>query len=382
MRSIFYLTIPLLIFASCRSSKDYLSRSNEDKALFDAVKALNKKSTDEDATKALPILYTNAEKRHLANISTYSSYKELSRFDKIIGEYDVLQRMFDAISSSAVASRYVHPLSYQNNITDLKQQAAEAYYAAGIDYLHESGRDNAKTAYSYFKKTLGYIPNYSDAKAMMDEAYNNGVVDVVINPVRDNSFFFNSGWGSSGSNYSNEYFQQTLIRELGGTYASRYPARFYTDWEARRENIQPDWIVDLTLRNLDIPRPSASQYSRNLSKQVESGRDSSGRILYQTVYATLNISKQYFTARAEMSVNITDLASKKNIVYNSYSEDYRWEEEYATYSGDSRALDSNDWNLVNNRNGFNQPRKEDVLNELYRKLYPQIKNRISYAAQW
>ena len=35
-----------------------------------------------------------------------------------------------------------------------------------------------------------------------------------------------------------------------------------------------------------------------------------------------------------------------------------------------------------NNSNYNEPRKEDVLNELYRKLYPQIKNRISYAVDW
>lgn len=383
MRYIFYPALFLLVFSSCRSSKDYLSRSDEDKALFDAVKTLNKHNTDEEASKALPVLYTAAEKRHLAKISTLVTYKELNRFDKIIDEYETLQKMYEAISNSSAASNYVHAISYQNNITDTKEQAAEAYYVLATDQLALPGRNNAKEAYSYFKKSIKYVANYKDAKDKMDEAYSSSIVNVVINPVHDNSFFFNSGWGNTGYNYSNEYFQQTLTRELGGTYATRYPARFYTDWEARRENVQPDWVVDLTLKNLDIPRPTTSQYSRNVNKQVETGRDSAGRVIYQTVYATLNIYKQYFTARGDMEVTITDVGTRKNVSYNNYSEDYRWEEEYATYTGDSRALSSSDLNLVNNRSGFGtQPKKEDVLNELYRKLYPQVKNRISYAVDW
>ena len=199
--------------------------------------------------------------------------------------------------------------------------------------------------------------------------------------MQDNSFFFNTGWGNYGYNYSNEYFQQTLVRELGGKYSSRYPAKFYTDWEARRDNVQPDWVVDLTLRNIDIPRPYTNNYTRNVSKQIEAGRDTSGRIIYQNVYATINITQQSFTASAQLDVNITDAVSRRNISYNTYRDDYRWQQEYATYSGDSRALSSNDWSLINNRN-YNEPRKEDVLNELYRKIYPQVKNRISYSVDW
>jgi hypothetical protein len=289
--------------------------------------------------------------------------------------------MYEAISSSGAASRLVNAANYQNDIYDAKQLAAEDYYQLGISLLQSSRRDDAKKAYSYFKKTDRYVSGYKDAITKMDEAYQNAVISVVINPVQDNSFFFNTGWGNYGYNYSNEYFQQTLIRELGGTYSSRYPAKFFTDWEARRDNIQPDWVVDLTLRNMDIPRPSISNYSRNVSNRVETGKDTSGKPVYQTVHATLNISKQFFTARGQMDVNITDAVSRKNIGYNSYSDDYSWQEEHATYTGDSRALSNNDWALINNKN-YNQPRKEEVLNELYKKIYPRVKNRISYAVDW
>jgi hypothetical protein len=84
-----------------------------------------------------------------------------------------------------------------------------------------------------------------------------------------------------------------------------------------------------------------------------------------------------------MEVNITDAGSRKNISYNTYRDDYTWEQQYATYTGDSRALSNNDWALVNSNNRNNQqPRKEEVLNELYRKIYPQVKNRISYEVDW
>jgi hypothetical protein len=381
MKQVLFITAAILLFASCKTSKDYLSRSDEDKTLFDVVKTLNKHNNDDDATKALPIVYTQVQQSHLKKINAYKGYKEITRWDKIIDEYSSLQKMYDAISNSGAASNLVTAINYQNDIYDAKQFAAEDYYLLGTALLQSDRRDDAKKAYSYFKKTDKYIPGYKDAKAKMDEAYQNAIINVVINPVQDNSFFFNTGWGNYGYNYSNEYFQQTLIRELGGKNSSRYPAKFYTDWEARRDNVQPDWVVDLTLRNMDIPRPTSYTYSRNVNKQIEAGRDTSGKIIYQTVNATINITKQSFTARGQMDVNITDAVSRKNISYNTYSDDYRWEQENATYSGDSRALSSNDWAIINNRN-YNEPRKEDVLNELYRKIYPQVKNRISYAVDW
>jgi hypothetical protein len=82
-----------------------------------------------------------------------------------------------------------------------------------------------------------------------------------------------------------------------------------------------------------------------------------------------------------MEVRITDMATRGLILVNTYTDDYSWQEEYATYTGDSRALSNDDWNMTRNNN-FIQPTKEDVLSEIYRGIYPQIRNRISYAVDW
>ena len=381
MKYIFYSFLSLIILASCKTNKDYLSRSDNDNTLFDAIKTLKKHNTDTTALQALPVLYNLAQQRNLRKINSYSSSRELSRWDKMINAYSTLQEMYNAIVENDAASRVVTPVNYQQTLYDLKHEAAADYYTAATVFLNKPGRADAKQAYNYFKKADKLVPGYEDAKLKMDEAYAHAIVNVVIKPVQDNSYFFNTGWGNYGYNYSNEYFQQTLVRELKGTNSSRYPARFYTDWEARRENVQTDWEVTLTLRNMNIPRPQTYTYSRNASQQVEAGRDSSGRIIYKTVYATINISRQSFTANASMEINITDIVTRKNIVYNSFREDYRWQEEHATYTGDSRALSTSDWALINN-NYYNEPRKEDILNELYRKLYPQVKNKITNAVDW
>lgn len=380
MKYIFTI-LSLFVLVSCKTSKPYLERSDSDNTLFDAVKALKKRSSDTAAINALPVLYSRAQQRHIRKIGSYSESKELNRWDKIIDEYNILQEMHNVIIDVDGAYTAVTPVNYQQTIYDLRQQAAEEYYTEAGDYLNKAGRDNAKQAYDYYKTADKWVSGYKDSKEKMNEAYQSAIVNVQVNPVQDNSYFFNSNWGNTGYNYSNEYFQQNLVRDLGGKNSSRYPARFYTEWEARRDNVQPDWVVDLTLRNMNLPRPHSYQYTRRASKQIESGRDTSGKPVYQTVYANVQITRQSFTARADMEIIITDVATNKTITRNTYREDYNWQEEYATYSGDSRALDGNDWNLINN-NRFNEPRKEDVLNELYRKIYPQVKNRIVYAVDW
>ena len=54
MKQLLLITATVFLFASCKTTKDYLSRGDEDKTLFDVVKTLNKHSNDDSATRALP----------------------------------------------------------------------------------------------------------------------------------------------------------------------------------------------------------------------------------------------------------------------------------------------------------------------------------------
>jgi hypothetical protein len=380
MKTIFYPVTLLFVFAACKTSKNYLSRSDEDKTIFDVIKKLGKSPNDADAATALPTLYQKAQERHLRTVNNYSSRTDINRWEKIGDAYNTLNRIYDAVNNAAGAAKLINPVSYHHQFDSIKQLAAEDYYQQGLAYLTKQSRDDAKLAYNSFKKAESWVSGYKDARAKKEEAYQSAIVNVQINPVHDNAYFFNTGWGNTGYNYSNEYFQQTLVRELGRNN-NRYPARFYTDWEARRDNVKPDWVVDLTLRNIDMPYPSEYKYSRNAETQVEYGSDSSGRPLYKTVYTTVNITRRSFTARGQIDININDVNTRRNISYNTVREDYYWQDEAATYTGDSRALSNNDWQLISNKN-YNTPRKDEIIQELYKKMYPQVKNKISYAVDW
>jgi hypothetical protein len=378
-----YLQIITLIVlvGSCKTT-GYLQRSDPDKALQDAVKKLNKNAGDTAATRAVPILYDGIQQLHLAKIASYNTGNDLARWDKIIAEYNLLQNAYDDIINSNAAFKLVNPQNFSVQLLETKQNAAEDYYQLAKDAFDKPGRDNAKQAYSYFKKADRYIPNYKDSRDRMNEAFESAVINVVINPVQDNSYFSNSSWGSYGTNYSNEYFQQTLLRDLQNLANNNlYAARFYNSWDARNKNIQADWIVDLRLRNLYIPRPANYSYRRNVSKEINVGKDTLGKPIYQTVRATVNITRISFTARASMEVIISDALNGKNISNRSFDSDYSWQVERGSYRGDSRALSANDLAIINNRN-YNAPRQEDVLQELYKQIYPQVKNDISYAADW
>ncbi len=383
MKSLLPVIISVILFSSCKTSKDYLSRGDEDKTLYDIVKKLSKQSNDQDAVNALPEVYTRVQQKHLKKITAYKTYTDTRHWDKLVDEYNTLQNMYNTISNTAAANRLVTAVSYQNEIDDARQSAAAAYYYEADILLANGGRTNARAAYNFFKKADNYVSGYRDAVARMDAAYQSAIVAVVISPILDNSFFLNTNWGSNGYNFSNDYFQQTLVRDMGGVYASRYPAKFYTEKDARRENIQPDWLVELKLRDINVPQPKTYNESRNTSASVESGRDTSGRPKYQTVYATVNTVTKKYTSRCQIDMTISDIVVHKDISYNTYTEEYSWQEVSTSYTGDYRALNRDDIDRINNSSNFGQqPRKEEILNELYRKIYPKVKNDLTFQVNW
>ncbi|HUS01977.1 MAG TPA: hypothetical protein VMY77_09630 [Chitinophagaceae bacterium] len=382
MKKIIYLSIFAIIClcASCGSSKT-AQKTTEDKALLIVIKKFEKDPSNTELKNTITTLYSEAAKSHLDKIEVYNSLTEADKWIKIIREYEALNKLYQTVGTSA-ASKLINAQSYTSEIQSAKQSGAEAYYNIGISAMENDDKQSARNAYYAFKNANEFVPGYKDVRQQISIAYQNSIIKVVINPIRDNTFFYNSmGWNNYGNNYNNDYFQRSLVNDLGGNRNKNMLAQFYTDWEARRENIRPDWEVDLTWLYMNLPQPTTQQYSQNVSKQIEKIRDTSGKVQYQTVTATLHITKKYFNASADMELRITDVNTGRNITVNRYNEQFNWQEEYATYSGDSRALSGNENALLNNSN-YRLPRNEDVVTEISRRIYPQIRNRIESVVNW
>ncbi len=378
---IYGLGILTFLFFSCSSSRNTIATTQEDKALLSAIKKLDKKPSDNDLRNIITALYDNAAKVHLDNIEMYSSLTEADKWDKIIKEYRSLQHLSDVIKTSGTASNLLRPPAYEAKIEVATQNAASAYYDLGLTYLQHDDKESFYNAYYAFKKSQRFVPGYKDAKRQMDFAYQKSILNVVINPVTDNSIYYNSaGWNRFGNSFENDYLQRNLARDLGGSYSKNAQAHFYTDREARSADIDADLVVDLTWVNLEIPIPYTSRYSRNVSKQIEMGRDTSGHVSYETVSATLYITKKYFTATGDLESKISDAVTGSVLDNNRYTARFDWQQEYATYQGDSRALSGYDLSMLNNSN-YMVPRKDDILTELYQRIYPQVKNGIYNAVR-
>lgn len=376
MKYYLYALLFVFVLSSCGSSRYAKTQTVEDKALVAAIKKVDKNPSDTMALNGLRELYNDAATQHLNNIEVYKTLSDESKWPKILKEYNALERLNNTVNSSKIASKYIRPISFTAEIQLARNQAAEDYYNLGLEFLQNNDKESARHAYSLFNKSAEMVPNYKDVKRQLAIAKEKSTLNIVINPIRDESRYYNDlGWNRFGNSFNNDYLQRNLVRDLGGDYNRGSFARYFTDRDASRGNVDVDWVVDLTWTNLDIPRPYTRQYNRNVSQQIKVGTDTSGKAVYETVSATLYITQYYFTARGELEVRVTDAHTGYNVNLNRYSSTVDWKQEYATYRGDSRALSNQDRTILNNQT-IREPRREDILDELFRKIYPQAKTGI------
>ena len=137
-RILFLALLACFTLIGCQK-KSYLERSNADKALNDAVRKLQKDPENEAAQDAVPILYAQIKKDHLARIASLKSSGENNIRDRIISEYELLQQAYNSILNCPAAFRLVTPDSYASQLLEMKQSAAEEYYSRAMTNLFKGG---------------------------------------------------------------------------------------------------------------------------------------------------------------------------------------------------------------------------------------------------
>ncbi len=204
---------------------------------------------------------------------------------------------------------------------------------------------------------------------MLEKAYNKSILTIVVNPVNYYSRSFNY-WG-----LNNDYVQQEIARDLRFQLGQPDNVKVLTDHEARSSNLLPDRIIDLSWNELFLPIPRSNTYSRQVSKTIVAGKTADGKPVYTTVNATVYVTRVVNQSRGTLDVKVTDPSINKTVLWDNFPVNNNTIEEYGSYQGDSHALSSYDWALIN-RGAFNNPSRYQMFDNIYRQVYPQLISRI------
>jgi hypothetical protein len=208
------ITAPILIvamlFAACGSNK-FQAYTSADKPLFAAINELNKKPGNTRAQADLRVLYEQAIARHEDALDIYSQGTDAKRFDKMLNELNALQHIYTSLQSVPGTFAIVKPNNYLQQIENTTKDAAEYFYTAGKELMAENTRETDLEAYNAFKRSNQYISGYKDVQKLMKESYENGIVNVVINPIEDDNLFYAS-ISAPDFSYRSKDYQESLVR--------------------------------------------------------------------------------------------------------------------------------------------------------------------------
>jgi hypothetical protein len=366
-----------IVLLSCGGSKNTVGGA-DGKSISQLVRKTAKDPYDFATQEDLKTQYRLTSAIHLENIEGYKALTDISKWDKILGEYYSLQQLYNTISTSTVAFNAVKPVNYTSAQQEVREAAAEEWYLRASQSLEGDSREDARQAWTEFKHVQEYVPNYRDSRERLREAFDKATVDVVILPLRESNNLF-AGWIPSIQGMTT---QEKLVRELGGSYATDIPARFYTDREATRRGVQPQWIVDVEWSEMRTSEPRENRVNKSVSKQIQNGKDSLGRPVYTTVFAILYVTELTITAHGEMSWRINDRETQRQIASRSIRDQVEFTGKSATFTGDSRALSQEDWNLVRGSNGSRAPQKQEIRERLMQEMYPQLLSGLRSQLRW
>jgi hypothetical protein len=369
----------LFVAAACKSSKN--STRNDEKDLGMLIKRLEKRGADEKIMTDIKNVYTGAYQKGTERIANYQYDPAPQKWDKILAEMEGLQRMYETISRNAYVLRQVKPENYYQQIRTIKDTAASDYYTYATKNANRENRSDLKEAYNAFRKANEYIPNYKDSKDQMQRVFEKATVEVLVNPVQYDAFGVNR-WNWNSYNNRSQMQNEQMVRDLGGSYTKTIPARFYSERDLRRQNLTPDLVVDLLWRNMRFDQPNDRTRSYNRSKQIETGKDTANRPVYQTVTATVFVTERQLNADADLQIMIVNTVTRQQVKWEQVPSSYRYSFEFADFNGDRRALQSEDWNLINRSRNQAFPSQEEAMDEMMRRIYNDVLNRIRRSVDW
>ena len=360
-------TFLFFFFAGCSSSNQLTRTPQEDKIVFETIKKLDKSSKDVTLQKEFESVYADAVLNHQRKITDYKTSDAEDKWERIMAEYGLLNKLSEGVLASTSASNLVKAQRYDELYAEAKQKAADNYYESAQNLLTYNNRDAAKDAYDLLQRLDKIYPNYKNSRSLLNEAYNKSILNVVVIPVN----YYAQSYGYWG--LQNDYVQQEIVRDLRFQLGSAN-VKVFTQLEARSQRINPDKIIELRWDQLFMPQPFTQTFTRAASKQIEVGRTKDNQPIYNTVNATLYITRRELRASGNLICRVST-NSGEQILSEYFPSNYNYVQEFATYRGDSRALSGYDLALINNTRMNNYSRR-DVFTEVFRQVYPQLISRL------
>lgn len=366
LRYFIYLSI---LIVGCTTGKNALQKGNYDASVNKAVDRLKSSPKNAEALQVLASAYDLALKGHLRKIDEAKLSADVLRWEYILSDYQELNQLADVINSCPSCLTVVpNPQQFITEAAAAKYKAAEVRYALGQKQLDENTRASAKKAYGNFEKAQQFYPSYKDVKVKLDEAYWAAVVRVVIQPVQVRTDRYR---------LSNQYFQDQ-VNNFIANYRNNKFVLFYDEKHATDQKIVPDQVLSLSFDDFVVGQTYVKERVEKMKRDsVIIGQTRVNKPIYGTVKATFSVFDKKVSSSGLLALIITDWNSQKIIKQQRLSGTYVWQDSWASYKGDERALTNQQLKLAGKREFF-PPSPDQLFIAFTKPIYAQLVDEVNY----
>ena len=175
---------------------------------------------------------------------------------------------------------------------------------------------------------------------------------------------------------SNQFFQQQINEFMVNYRGNRFVA-FYTEQEASKQRIVADQIISLSFDDFIVGQTYVKERIEKVKKDsVVIGESRNREKVYGTVRGTLSIFDKRVSSSGLLSMVISDLSTNKIIRQQKLPGTFVWQDNWATFKGDERALDRQQLAMTKRREVLPPP-PATLFVEFTKPIYAQLVDQVN-----
>ncbi len=361
MKAFYLLLFTALFSISCNSVKrtqKFVSQGDYNQAMELAVKKLQKDKGAKEYDAHIRLLeeaFLKAKDegtRHIAFLkkeNNPASAKEIYyTYLDLQAHQDLIRPLLPLYSNEMGRNASFVFSDYSNDLLAAKDAYVKSLYQEAIVYMQRNTKQDYRSAFNVLCELDEVQPNYRDVNQLREDAHLQGTDFVFV----------------TLNNHTGQFIPYRLEKDLldFNTYGLD---DFWTEYHAQRENgINYDMGIDLNFQTIQISpeRISDRQFTRNqrIKDGYEYRRDRGGNIVkdslgnpikiekFKDVSATVYITTQEKAVLVGGSVIYKDLNKRRQLNSFPISSEFVFENIFAKYRGDERALTAEDRRLLAN----------------------------------
>ncbi|MEL6673131.1 MAG: hypothetical protein AAFR61_13100 [Bacteroidota bacterium] len=358
-------------FTACKATKKAYKKGDYETAVFNSVDRLRKSPNNKKAIETLQAAYPDLLEYFQEKIANAKRSGNQMRWEEVAGYYSVLNRIYDEVQR-APGARDVLPevKNFQPEYQVAATNAAEARYLLGEQALTQGkagNRESAKEAYYHFQTALDYRNPFKDAQQKMEEAQFEATLFVRIDPIPMHSRTLS---------LTNEFFENQMTEFIRSRPTSPF-IQFYSGKDGDLSEDGPDHVIRMIFDDFVVGQAYVKETVLQRQKDdvvvgtVKVTEDSTADVL-GTVKAEVHQFQKEISSSGLLNFEVIDTRTNSLMTQRKFPGTFIYYDQWGFYSGDKRALTTEDNQFCRKRNPAPDPSPQTLFIEFTKPIFDQV----------